>query len=412
MSLPLLTRNLVAATVLALLASGCSWFSWLPWVGDDEKAKDEPAELVKFKAEVKLNRRWGASIGKGLGKKYVRAAPALLADRIIAADSYGHVEARDRFTGKRLWKARIGKPEGKGFFGFMSRKDTGFVSGATGAGEGLALIGTTRAEVIALSAADGSEQWRVGVSSEVLAPPAVGDGMVFTHTSDGRLVALSAESGERLWTFDTQAPVLTLRGSSVPMVLGGRVFAGFSNGKVTAFAAETGEPVWEQRITIPQGRSELERIVDVDGSPLMGNAAIFAASYQGRLKALRPADGQVLWERDMSSYLDLAQGLGNVYVIDDKDTVWAIDQRTSDVVWEQPALYKRGLSSPVAFSNYVVVGDSEGYLHVMAQSDGRFLGRRKVDGKGVRSRMVQADGILYCLGNGGKLVALEIESRS
>jgi outer membrane protein assembly factor BamB len=409
MSLPSLTRNLFAAIAVALLASGCSWFSWLPWVDGDKEVKDEPAELVKFKAEVNVKKRWGASIGKGLGKKYIRAAPALLADRIIAADGYGHVEARDRFTGKRLWRARIGKPERKGF---LSRRDTSFVSGATGAGEGLALIGTTHAEVVALSAADGSEQWRAQVSSEVLAPPAAGEGMVFAQTSDGRLVALGAEAGERLWAFDTQAPILTLRGSSVPVVLGGRVFTGFSSGKVTAFTAKTGEPVWEQRITIPQGRSELERIVDVDGSPLVGNAAIFAVSYQGRLKALRPPDGQVLWERDMSSYLDLAEGLGNVYVIDDKDTVWAIDQRTSDVVWEQPALYKRGLSSPVAFSNYVVVGDSEGYLHVMAQSDGRFLARRKVDGKGVRSRLVESDGILYCLGNGGKLVALEIETRN
>lgn len=405
-------RHRVATVVaLSLLAGGCSWFSWLPWV-DEKVDPDEPAELTKYKAEVKIDRVWGATIGEGLGKKYLRLPPAVVADRVIVADAYGHVEARDRFKGKRLWKARIGRPDNDGImssFNFMDRRDPSFVTGGVGAGEGVALIGTTRAELIALSVANGSEHWRTKVSSEALAVPSTGEGLVFTQTTDGRLVALNARNGTQAWTFDTQVPVLTLRGTGAPVYVSGVVLAGFSNGKIGAFRAATGEPVWEQRIMLPQGRSELDRIVDIDGSPLVTQTAIYSASYQGRVKALRPNDGTVIWERETSTSVDLAAGRGHIYVVDDKDIVTALDQRLGSVAWEQRGLFRRKLSPPVAVADYVVVGDDEGYVHVLAQSDGRFLARRKIDGKGIRSGMVYADDMLYVLGNNGKLAALSFE---
>jgi outer membrane protein assembly factor BamB len=405
-----LHRNLCGLVSLALLSAGCSWFSWLPWV-DKKSDPDAPAELTSYKAEVRIDRLWGGSIGKGLGQQYVRMPPGILADRAFAADGFGYVEARERFKGKKLWSARIGKDD-KGFFSFLNpfdRRDTSFVTGGVGAGEGLVILGTTHAEVVALSAADGSEKWRVRVSSEVLSTPATGDGLVFVQTSDGRLVALEANDGARRWTFDTPVPVLTLRGTGSPVFSSGVVVAGFANGKVTAFRASTGEPLWDQRVMLPQGRSELDRIVDVDGTPVITPSAVYAASFQGRLSAIRPSDGTVLWEHDASSYVDLAQGTGNVYVVDDKSVITAIDQRTSSVAWEQRALFKRGLSGAAAVGSYLVVGDDEGFIHVLAQSDGHLVGRRKVDGDGIRSQPVVADDIVYCIGNGGNLIAFRVE---
>lgn len=405
-----------ALLALTVLASGCSWFSWLPWVGDDDKKKaDEPAELTKYDQEVRVKLEWSKKIGEGLGKKYLKVGPAVVADRVLAADGYGYVAAHDRFSGKRVWQTRIPSPDDSGWFDFdlMSRRDPSFVTGGVGVGEGLALIGTARAVLIALSVADGSEQWRAEVSSEVVSAPTADDGRVFAQTSDGRLLALDSASGARLWTFDTQVPVLTLRGTASPVVVGNVVLAGFANGKIGAFKADSGALLWEQRIMLPQGRSELDRIVDVDGNVLVGEqGALFAASFQGRIKAIRPNDGAVMWERDASTYQNLAEGYGQVYVVDANDVLTAIDERTSDVVWTQRGLYKRKLTSPLAFSNYVLVGDSEGYLHVLAQSDGRFLGRRKIDGDGLSAAMVVADGTVYCLSNGGKLVAMTIELRS
>jgi outer membrane protein assembly factor BamB len=152
-------------------------------------------------------------------------------------------------------------------------------------------------------------------------------------------------------------------------------------------------------------------MVDVDSTPLVEGPMVYAVSYQGNLRGLRRQDGNPLWEVPMSSFLDLDTGYGQIYVVDDEDTIIAIDTRTAEESWRQDALARRELSSPIAFSNYLAVTDSDGYIHILAQSDGRLLGRRKLDGKGVRSRMVYADGILYVLGNSGSLQALEITVR-
>ncbi len=399
-------RNLTTLLVCSIWLTGCSLFSWLPWVDEKAESVDEPAKLVAFKSEIKIDRKWRKSVGKGLGKKYQRMEPAILADRIYAADGYGLVNAYDRFSGKLLWSERIGRPEKKGF-SFFSRKDTSFVTGGVGVGHGMVLLGSTRAEVVALDAGDGHEIWRTLVSSEVLNKPVVGDDLVFVQTSDGQLVGLEPETGIRRWSFDSQVPILTLRGTSAPVVRNGVVYAGFATGKLVAFKEPSGEVLWEQRVMLPQGRSDLDRIVDIDGTALVTGSAVFAASYQGRIKALRRQDGGVLWERDTSSYLNLSEGYGQVYVIDDKDKIIALDQRNGDVVWEQTGLHLRRLSSPAVFSNYLVTADAEGYLHVLAQSDGRFMGRRKV-GDGVRSPIIYADGLFYVLDNGGGLSAFSI----
>ncbi|MFU8814235.1 MAG: outer membrane protein assembly factor BamB [Pseudomonadales bacterium] len=406
-------RNL--ALVLAVgLMSGCAAFSWVPFVGGGEKAATiEPAGLARFDEEVRVQREWSRKVGKGLGSKYLQLQPAVAADRIFAADGYGHVEALDRFSGKRLWQTRIGDNP-KGFFSslnFIDRRDPSYVTGGVGTAHGYVLIGTSHGEVVALSAADGSEAWRVQVGSEVLAPPIGGARLVFVQTIDGRLLALERDDGRIRWVFDNPVPVLTLRGTATPVFSGGMVYAGFANGMVAAVRAENGEPIWQHRVMLPEGRSELDRMVDVDSTPLLSGGVLYVVSYQGRLKALRASDGSMLWEQEMSSYLDLAEGYRQIYVIDDEDVVNTFDQPSAEPVWRQEGMFRRKLTSPIAFSNYLVVADSDGYVHVLAQSDGRFLGRRKVDRKGVRSRPVLADQVFYVLGNSGSLQALRIELR-
>ncbi len=411
--------RVLAVTVLALVTAGCGWFSWVPWIGDKDKGPDpmKPAELVDFVPEVHIERLWRASIGKGLGRKYLRLNPTVLANRIYAADGYGVVEARDRFTGKRVWRSEISPySAAKGGmlsgFNFFDRTDPSFVSGGVGAGGGMVLMGTTGGTVAALSASDGRELWRAYLGSEVLCQPAFGDDAVFVQTIDGRLLALEEDGGGVRWSFDIQVPVLTLRGTASPVFENGVVYAGFANGTVSAIRTENGEPIWEHRVMLPEGRSELDRIVDVDGSPLLAGPLVYAVAYQGQLKALRRADGNALWQLDHSSHLDLAAGYGHVYVVNETDAVIAIDEQTAREVWRQEGLYRRKLSSPQAFGNYVVVGDDDGFLHVLAQSDGRFLGRQKLDGKGIRSAMSVAEGrTLYVLGNSGSLQAVEIEVR-
>jgi outer membrane protein assembly factor BamB len=404
----------LALLAAASLLTGCSWFSWLPFVdGDDAKRALEPAKLERFEQSVRLKREWSSRIGGGLGKKYLRLDPAVAGDRVFAADGYGLVEARNRFDGKRVWRARIGENP-RGCFSrlnFFDRRDPAYVTGGVGSALGMVLLGTAHGEVVALSASDGSELWRASVGSEVLAPPTGGSGMVLVQTIDGRLLALERDDGRVRWSFDTQVPVLTLRGTSTPVHSVGVVYSGFANGSVVAIRVENGQPLWQHQVMLPEGRSELDRMVDVDGTPVLSGGVLYVVSYQGRLAALRATDGSLLWEREMSSYLDLAMGYGQVYAVDDEDRVHAVDQRSAEPEWTQEGLFRRRLTSPVAFSNYLVVADEDGYLHVLAQSDGRFLGRVRADRKGVRSKPAVEGDLLYVLGNSGSLRAYTIELR-
>ena len=401
-------RVALVTVLAALLAttSGCSWFQNS---GGEKKEVLKATKLKRISSEVKIKRLWRANVGSGLGRKYIRTQPAILADQIFAADAFGTVVSHDRFTGKRIWKATIGKPAGKGLK-FWDRRDPGFVTGGVGAGAGQVYIGTTSGDVVALSASDGTEQWRIDIGTESVVPPVYDDGRIYIQTIDGRLLAREADSGEAIWAFDSQVPILTLRGTATPIVNDGIVYSGFADGMLMALNGETGERLWGHRVMLPQGRSELDRMVDVDSSPLVVGQLIYAVSFQGRLKAVRLADGRGLWEKETSSYLDLAEGYGQVYVIDEDDKIVAIDQESAEEAWSNSSLLRRSLSSPVAYSNYLLVGDDAGYLHVVAQSDGRFLARTKLDGAGLRSPFTVADGTVYAFGTGGSLTAFEIEA--
>jgi outer membrane protein assembly factor BamB len=273
------------------------------------------------------------------------------------------------------------------------------------------LLGTTNGDVYAYDVTSGEQVWRGSVGSEVLAPVAVGEGLVFVQTIDGSLVALESDTGVARWSYDSQVPILTLRGTSTPVFDGGVVYTGFANGTLVAVKAENGEPLWEHRVMLPEGRSELERMVDVDASPLVRGPLVYVVGYQGKVQGLRRADGGLLWEQDVSSYLNMDEGYSHLYVVDGDGVITAIDQNTAEVVWRQEALWRRGVGAPTAFSNYLAVADSDGYLHILAQSDGRMMGRRKLDGDGVRSQAIYRDGTLYVLGNSGSLQALEIQVR-
>lgn len=411
-------RNALRSGLLlawVLLLSGCAAFSWIPGIGDDEddEEKTEPAELVDFDAEVKLERQWKNKVGKGLGSKYIRLQPLVVADRVVAADAYGVVAAFDRFSGEKIWQQQVGEVERRasGLDRFLDRSDSGFVSGGVGGGEGLVLLGTTRGNVIALALSDGTEQWRTYVGSEIGAQPVAAQGRVFAHTIDGELIAFDAETGDKLWSYSSQVPLLTLRGTSTPVTGRDVVYTGFASGKVVALRANNGEPIWEQRIMLPEGRSELERIVDVDAAPLVTGNSVYAQAYQGRMMRILARDGRPRWEADVSSFLNLAQGYGQVYAVEEKDTVTALDQERGEVTWQHDLLARRALTAPLAYSNYLVVGDAQGYMHVMAQRDGRMMGREKVNGKGLRTPFVLADGTFFVLDNAGGLHAYKITTR-
>lgn len=372
-----------ALLALAVLAVGCS---------SNSKKELPPAELTKFEAEVSLKTEWSRSIGVGQGETYNMLVPAVDGERIFVADAEGLVLGLDRLSGDVLWKKKLKTP----------------VSGAVGAGYGLVLLGTLKGEVIALDADTGEEKWRAKVNSEVLSAPAINGDVVVVQTQNDTLYAFEAYSGTQRWMFDNTPAVLTLRGSGSPVLTNTLAVAGLSSGKVLALDTQRGLPVWEQRVAIPKGRSELERVVDIDGGLLLSGGTLYAVSYQGRLAALDLESGRILWEREASSAMGLAQGYGSVYVSLADGTVEGIDERSTSALWSNDALQRRLLSAPAAFSSYVLVGDLEGYLHLLSQVDGRFVGRERIDSDGLRARPLVVGDWIYAYGNGGKLVALTL----
>lgn len=382
----------LGATIgLVLSLSACSIFQPIADMFSDDKT-EQPAELTDLSNEVNLTRRWSVNVGDGQGKYYSQLHPALDRDMIFAASANGTVVAVNRASGDVAWRVRSDRT----------------ISGAVGAGFGLVLFGTREAEVVALDQFSGRELWRTSVSSEVLSTPQTNGTIVALQTVDGKLIGLDAVTGKQNWIYESTVPALTLRGSSSPVISGNVVISGFSNGMVAAVNASNGFLLWEERVAVPQGRYDIERVIDVDGELLLAGNTVFASSYQGNLMAFDVQSGRIVWGKDASSYHGIAQGFGNTYYVDDKSQVVAIRNNSEDVVWENTGLRLRKITAPRTIGNYVAVADFEGYLHLLSQVDGHFVARTRVDNDGVRGNMVVDNDTVYVFGNSGRLAAYSI----
>jgi outer membrane protein assembly factor BamB len=378
---------------MAFNLSACSTISG--WFGDDDEDPNQPLELQSIQTTVKIKKLWSTGVGDGQGDGFYRFQPAIEGDRIYAASAEGEVRALERSRGKSLWKADMDTP----------------LSGGVGVYGDSVFVGSSDGFVIRLDANSGEKIWQTRLTGEILAPPQGNGRVVVAQTYDGKLQGLDYDSGEKLWTYDSNVPVLTIRGTNTPILRDNTVYAGFANGRVVAFDVQTGAVRWEVRVAISQGRSEIERIVDVDGGMAIVGNELYAASYQGRVVGIDINNGRKLWQRDASSFSGVAQGFGNVYVADEDGTLTAYLRNGQGIRWTQGALGYRKLSRPTTVSSYVAVADFEGVVHIISQVDGEFAGRVKADGDGVRADMLSDGNVLYVFGNSGKLVAYEITAK-
>lgn len=409
-----LSLSILVCLFAAILIVSCG--TWKTLTTRDDKPKepkaDKPLPLTTFSSEAEIRVLWRRSVGRGIGRKFIDLSPAIDEGVLYAADAYGFVAAISPESGRFQWMTRIGRPRSKGFMNVMDRSDPAFVTGGLGVGADMIYVGTARGEVVALAAADGEERWRVVLTSEILAPPIASRDAVFVQTSDGNLFALALDDGAQKWVFHTQNPLVTLRGTSSPVVSSGIVYAGFATGVLSAIDATSGELLWEQVVSLPTGTSDLERMVDVDGRPLVEQGAVVASTHQGVTTAIRRSDGQPLWQAEVASTKALQSGYGLVFAVSDDDEVVGIEQRDGTIAWRQEGLLRRQLTNPLAYSNYIFVGDFQGFIHVIAQSDGRLIARRRVDSTAIQPTMAQEDGVVYLLSKGGRLIALELDRSS
>jgi len=384
--------RLISLSLLLPLLSGCGWnpFAFMSPNSDEVK----PADLVNFDEEVSLRRQWSVSIGKGQGKKYNRIKPAIDGDVIYAASSNGNIYAINIESGNTLWRTRL--------------EDE--ITGGVGVGGDLVLVGTLNSSLIAMDADSGEIVWETAVSSEVLSAPAVNNRVVVAQAVDGKLSGHDAETGEQLWIYENTVPALSLRGTSSPLIIENFVLAAFGNGSVVSLATDNGTLRWEERVAIPTGTSEIDRMVDIDGDLFVTDQGLLLVpSFQGYLAAIDVVTGQTRWRVQESSANGASSGFGNIYISDERGHVKAYRSGEDDAVWVNDQLDLRNVSAPESFSNYVAVGDFEGYVHLLSQVDGRFVGRTRVDNDGVRASMQSRGNTLYVYGNGGNLTALTVQ---
>ena len=388
--------RLLALFALGSVLSACAGFSAaslnpLGWFSDDEI--DLPTPLVTIPVEATLIRQWSVNVGNGQGSNYTEITPSIDGGVIYAASEDGVLVAIEISTGNTLWRTRV----------------EGVITGGVGSGEGLVMIATESAEVIVLDQADGTFKWQQAVSSEVLSAPQTNGDVVVAQTVDDKLVALDFDDGEQRWIYETTQPALTLRGSSKPVIAANAVIAGFSNGTLVAVSAEDGVYLWEERVAVPEGEYDIDRVIDVDGDLLLDGGRILAASYQGNLMAFEVTSGRIVWGMEASSYHGLAQGFGNIYYCDDQSQVFAIRDNSEDIVWENSDLINREITAPTVVGNYIAVADYEGYVHLLSQIDGRTVGRVLADKEGVRANLLANNGQIYVFGNSGRLTAYQLQ---
>ncbi len=345
----------------AILIAGCGLF------GDDDDVLP-PKELLKFEATLPIKKAWSAKLGKGSEFLRVSLSPAGDGKRIYAASNDGVVSAFNPENGKRMWRIELDLP----------------LSSGPGVGEDYVIVTGSDGELICLAADDGREIWRINMTGESLARPLIKNGSLVIQTVDGKLQVFSVFDGTEKWSIVQDTPRLTLRGASSPVIVGSTVIAGFDNGRLIGTSLTTGVTAWEAMLSPPSGRSDLERLADVDGTLAVIGQDVYAAGYQGRLASVASESGQILWARDISTHVGVGVDFANVYSLDGEGELIALLRRNGSEVWRQDALLRREPTSPVAFDNTVAIGDFKGYVHLFSNVDGRPVARIRV-GKGLLS---------------------------
>jgi outer membrane protein assembly factor BamB len=375
-------RLLLPLALAALfLAAGCS----------KDKDVEPPAALVKFPTTLPVKKIWGDNVGGG--KKQVKLrlglGPAVDNGLVFAGSDQGELLAVALDTGKKVWLKKLGLA----------------LSAGPAAGYGMVVVGSTKGAVIALDAASGRVLWKTRVNAELLSAPAIGEKVVVMRAVDGHLHGFDARKGNELWSVEQQVPRLSLRGTAIPVIAKEMAISGFDNGKVMAVSLSTGDTVWDTALASPHGRTELDRLVDIDSAVRVLGDNVFAVGFQGRTAMLALDSGQIWWAHDMSSERGLSVDDDNLFVTQSDGIVVALRQRDGSEVWRNDKLKRRGLSVPAVTSSAIAVADYQGYLHWLDKKTGVLVARQRVAKYRISNPPVAVQDTVVVLSDSGSLAA-------
>lgn len=355
------------------------------------KDPDPPAQLVDVKAKLNVDKLWSEGLGGKAKRLRLALQPQIVEGVVFAASHNGDVVAIDEQSGKNRWRVKTKRP----------------LSAGPGVGTGMLAVGSSDGDIILLDANSGTQVWSRKVTSEVLAAPVITEDSVIVRLVDGRLQALDLKDGKERWTTEQTVPRLSLRGTAAPIRAGDLVIAGFDNGRVMAVDLRAGTTLWDTLVSAPRGRTELERLADIDAPAKVAGDDVFVVGFQGRAAMLAKDSGQIWWARDLSSYRGFDMDDQNIYVTNGDSVVVAIRKRDGAPVWEFSGLRKRGLTAPVIDADSLVVADYEGYVHWLDKATGEVIARAKTDGDRISNAPVSADGRVFVMTDSGDLLAFK-----
>lgn len=376
---------LVCGGFAIILLAGCS----------SSDTFEQPAPVPEIVESVELDEVWDMSVGDGHDGEFLQLAPLYTGELIYAASADGVVLGASADTGEVLWRREL---------------DTRILAGVGGDMRQLYLV-SGDAGLMALSLESGEPLWEVALPNEAIAAPRSNGDVVVAQTIDGKVLAYDTASGEKRWQYDGVVPVLTLRAAAAPLVGSEMTLVSFASGRLFALASDSGQPLWQYTVGEPQGRTELERLVDVTSEPLILDNAALVTGYQGKLALVDLRSGQEIWSRSASSLHSPMVGNGNIYVSEANGNIVAYEGATRNEIWTQDKLAWRQTTQPVVLGDHLIVGDFEGYIHILSLEDGRLVGQLEYDDEGLRVPMQRLqDNRLLVFGNSGEMTVFELRS--
>lgn len=378
-------RKIGLAAITAAFLAGCS--------GSDIDESLLPVELVDFEPAIDVSELWSVSIGASAEDTSNALRPVLSGDRVFVSDHRGRVSALNVNSGESIWTVNL-------------RTE---ISGGVGYGDGLVLLAGGEGVVFALQESDGSLLWQKQITSEILSAPQAASGVVVVAAQDGRVVGLDSQTGEQIWRADAAKPLLTVRGNASPTIVDSIVLIGHDSGRIGAYRLSDGAALWIARVAVPEGSTELQRMVDVDATVVYANGLVYGVSFQGGIMAINPQTGRGSWFQETSSTKEIGIYGGTLAITDDRSKVTAYSATTGEIIWESEQLLNRDVTGPVVHDLVVAVADFEGYVHLFRRNTGTMVGRVRVSRDAVKSPLVPIEDGFLVLDDSGRLTALRID---
>ena len=372
-------RVMGMAVAISVTLSGCTTVS--DWFTDDEEL--EIRRLKPIEAKFSPTIEWETDIGDGVNHYFSRLRPVYAYDKLYAADRHGTVVAMEPDTGKTLWERDFSVFEGEGIWDSVSqmwRSGSSARVGGISVADKKVFVGTENGDIFSLDAETGETLWQASVPGEILAAPSSDEGILVVNTGAGVLFGFNTRSGEQLWRHEGDTPPLTLRGISEPVAANGGALVGTPTGKLQVMLLQSGILAWETVIATPTGATELERIVDIDTTPVLYGGTVYTVSFNGTLAAVELRSGRIIWKREYGSYRNLTIDGNRIFVVDNNSNIYALDRRNGVELWSQGSLKSRSLTAATPIGDHIVVGDNWGFLHWIEQETGDIVARLDLGG--------------------------------